>query len=247
MMNGERKMANEELRMTHDEASGAERLSSISNLPSLRYRITFATQRTLAYVSVLELGKIWERSLRRAGIPLKYGQGYNPRPKLHFAAPLPVGCGCEADLLDVWLESPLTPEALLTALTGATPPDLSVSDIRRVPEDEAALSERLSAAEYRVWLREVAPEEVSSAIADFLDSTSLSLPKRGHKYQGQTYDLRPLVEELHLENAPAPWSGLGMRLRARPGATGRPDEVLKALHLSDVPQRCTRTRLILDG
>lgn len=238
---------NHESRITNPQSPITDPQLPITNPQSPRYRITFATRRTLAYVSVLELGKIWERSLRRAGIPLKYSQGYNPRPKLHFAAPLPVGCGCEADLLDVWLESPLTPEALLTALTGVTPPDLSVSDIRRVPEDEAALSERLSAAEYRVWLRDVAPEEVQSAIADFLDSASLSLPKRGHKYQGQTYDLRPLVEELHLENAPAPWSGLGMRLHARPGATGRPDEVLKALHLSDVPQRCTRTRLILDG
>ena len=63
-------------------------------------------------MSVLELGKIWERSLRRAGMPLKYSQGFNPRPKLNFAAPLPVGCGCEADLMDVWLETPVEPEAM---------------------------------------------------------------------------------------------------------------------------------------
>lgn len=219
--------------------------SPITDHQSLRYRITFATRRTLAYVSVLELGKIWERSLRRAGMPLKYSQGYNPRPKLHFAAPLPVGCGSDADLLDVWLEAPVAPETMLAALADAVPPDLSVIDVHTVPEDEAALSEQLVAAEYRVWLRDVPEVVVKSAIAAFLDSDTLALAKRGRKYRGKTYDLRPLVQELRLEDAPAPWTGLWMRVRTRPGATGRPDEVLKALDLTDSPRRCTRTRLIL--
>jgi len=237
--------------MTEHELQIADPQSPIPNpqLPnhqSLRYRLTFATRRTLAYVSVLELGKIWERSLRRAGMPLKYSQGYNPRPKLHFAAPLPVGCGSEADLMDVWLEAPVDPEAMLAALTGAVPTDLSVIDVRVVPEDEAALSEQLVAAEYRVWLRDVPQEAVQSAIADFLNSPARLLPKRGRKYRGKSYDLRPLVEELRYEDAPAPWTGLWMHLHARPGATGRPDEVLKALDLTDAPRRCTRARLILE-
>jgi len=231
-------MENHELRVTDYQ-------SLIPTPPSLRYRITFATRRTLAYVSVLELGKIWERSLRRAGMPLKYSQGYNPRPKLHFAAPLPVGCGSEADLMDVWLEAPVDPGTMLAALTGAVPPDLSVIDVRTVPEDDTALSEQLIAAEYRVWLRDVAAETVQSAITDFLDNPALFLPKRGRKYRGKSYDLRPLVEALCLEDAPVPWTGLWMRLHARPGATGRPDEVLKALNLTDAPRRCTRIRLIL--
>lgn len=213
---------------------------------SLRYRLMFATQRTLAYVSVLELGKIWERSLRRAGMPLKYSQGYNPRPKLHFAAPLPVGCGSEADLMDVWLEAPVDAETMRAELVDAVPPDLSVIDVQVVPEDDAALSEQLVAAEYRVWLRDAPRDVVESAVMDFLASASLALPKRGRKYRGKTYDLRPLIEALYLEDAPVPWSGLGMRLHARPGATGRPDEVLKALNLADTPRRCTRTCLILE-
>ena len=235
-------MTNYKLQITDCESSIQNLKSEIQ---SRRYRIMFATRRTLAYVSVLELGKIWERSLRRAGMPLKYSQGYNPRPKLHFAAPLPVGCGSEADLLDVWFETPVAPEPMLAALTGVVPPDLSVIDVRIAPETEAALSEQLVAAEYRVWLRDVPEVVVESAIAAFLNSDTLTLAKRGRKYRGKTYDLRPLVEALRLEDAPAPWTGLWMRVHARPGATGRPDEVLKALDLTDAPRRCTRTRLIL--
>jgi len=214
-------------------------------LHPVRHRITFGTRRTLAYVSVLELGHIWERSLRRAGVPVKYSQGFNPRPRLNFAAPLPVGCGSEADLMDIALDEPRTPDAIRAALAGKTPRDLIVHNVVAVAGDEPALSEQLIAAEYRVWLRDTAEDVVQSAVTAFLASESVPLAKRGRKYRGRTYDLRPLIEALHIEAAPAPWIGLWLRARARPGATGRPDEVLKALGLADIPRRCTRTHLVL--
>lgn len=212
-----------------------------------RHRITFGTSRSLAYVSVLELGTVWERTLRRARTPLKYSQGFNPRPRMHFAAPLPVGCGTEADLLDVLLDEAWPSGALLRALRSVAPQDLTVIDTRAVPDDDPALSEQLTQTEYRVWLRDVKEEAVATAIEKLLAQESVLLPKRGRRHRGKSYDLRPLIVDLQsVPDTPTPWSGLWMRLQARPGATGRPDEVLKALGLVDHPQRCFRTRLILE-
>ena len=251
MENSKLARANNELRITELVPVSGDYESPISNLQSpisnsaLRHRITFATRRTLAYVSVLELGRIWERSLRRAGVPLKYSQGYNPRPKLNFAAPLPVGCGSDADLMDILLAESRTSADILSALADNTPDDLTVLDVIAVPEGEPALSEQLIAAEYRVWLRDAARNDVQSAVDAFLASEAMPMAKRGRKYRGKTYDLRPLIEDLRVEDAPTPWIGLWMRVHACPGATGRPDEVLKALNLIDAPRRCTRSRLIL--
>lgn len=211
-----------------------------------RHQITFATRKTLAYVSVLELGTIWERTLRRGQVPLKYSQGYNPRPRMHFAAPLPVGCGGEAELLDVALDDPMTAETLQVALAGVTPPDLSIVGIEVIDEQAPSLSERLQETTYRVWLREIEVGALQAAVDAFLAADSIQLPRRGRRHRGKTYDLKPLVLDLNLDlEAPAPWAGLSMRLGARPGATGRPDEVLKGLGLSEHPRRCTRTALIL--
>ncbi len=213
--------------------------------PSRRYRITFATTGPLAYVSVLELGTVWERSLRRAGIVLRYSQGFNPRPKIQFASPLPTGCGGAAEWLDIWLESPKEPAQIAAALEGKTPDALSVLDVTSVPESEPPLSEQLVATETLVLLQDANLKAVQTAIAELLGSASILRPRRG-KQRGKPYDLRPLVESLTAEAAASPWSvSLSMRLTARPGATGRPDEVLDALGLADKPQRCTRTRLIL--
>lgn len=208
-------------------------------------RLTFSTAKTLAYVSVLDLGRLWERALRRAGIPLRYSQGFNPRPKLQFAAPLPTGCGSEAEWLDIWLETPWDAAAIAAALEGQLPPDLRVVRVEAAPENAPALSEQLEAVTYRVLLREVNAAAVEAACAALLEEETALRPKRGRRSR-QHYDLRQLIEALAIEPAPAPWSlALVMQLRAQAGATGRPDEVLSALGFEDAPRRCTRTALLL--
>ncbi len=216
-------------------------------MTSQRLRITFATRRTLAYVSVLDLGRVWERTLRRARVPLRYSQGFNPRPKLQFALPLPTGCGGEAEWLDLWLEEPWTPAQVEEALAGQTPPDLHVIAVTAVAEDEEALFERVQATEYRALLGGVTPDEARATVARLLAAESLPRPRRGRR-RHQTYDLRPLVEALRVtEEVTTPFTtALEMRLTARPGATGRPDELLAALCYADLPHRCTRLRILLE-
>ena len=209
-----------------------------------RYRIHFALANTLAYVSVLELGRLWERTLRRAQVPLRYSQGFNPRPKFQFPAPLPVGCGGEAEFLDVLFDAPREPQAITSALRAVAPADMRILRVEPRPLRDPAPAEQLIAAEYRILLREIAPQDVQTAVDTFNQTEHVWMEKRGRR-RGQQYDLRPLVLELQLGDSPPPWIALEMRLAARPGATGRPDVVLQSLGLSDVPRRCTRTRLIL--
>ncbi|MDX9956136.1 MAG: TIGR03936 family radical SAM-associated protein [Anaerolineae bacterium] len=212
---------------------------------SLRARLTFATSGPLAYVSVLDLGRLWERALRRAKIPLRYSQGFNPRPKMQFAAPLPTGCGSEVEWLDIWLTEPCEPAVMKVSLADQCPPDLRVIEITLVPEDAPPLSEQMEAVTYRVLLRDVDVAELQAACAMLLEAESLLRAKRGRR-RHQNYDLRQLIEMLNVAPAPEPWTGaVEMRLKAQAGATGRPDEVLNALGLADVHRRCTRTGLLL--
>lgn len=219
----------------------------MSHVDIYRYRIHFATRKSLAYISVLELGTLWERTLRRAGAPLRYSQGYNPRPKIRFPAPLPVGCGGEAEFVDVLFDAPREPTEIRAALVGATPPDLAVHDVEAVAYRAPAPDQQLVATEYRTWLRGVAPATVEAAATALMASEEVLVKKRGGSRRGKLYNFRPLVYDLRVETPPEPWdSGLWMHLSARHGATGRPDTLLRALELADLPRRCTRLRLILE-
>jgi hypothetical protein len=57
--------------------------------------------------------------------------------------------------------------------------------------------------------------------------------------RGKLYDLRPLIEGLEVND-----DTITMRLAAREGATGRPEEVLSVLGIAFEETKIERTRLI---
>ena len=69
----------------------------------MRLRITFHKTAAMRYTGHLDLHKTWERTIRRARLPLAYSQGYHPQPRLNVASALPLGFTSECELLDLWL------------------------------------------------------------------------------------------------------------------------------------------------
>lgn len=53
------------------------------------------------YISHLDLSATIRRGLLRAGIALKYSEGFNPHPYISVALPLPVGAESLCELLDI--------------------------------------------------------------------------------------------------------------------------------------------------
>ena len=56
------------------------------------------------YISHLDLMRVFQRSFKRAGLPLTHTQGFNPRPSVSIALPLSVGIESRCELLDFDLE-----------------------------------------------------------------------------------------------------------------------------------------------
>ena len=52
-----------------------------------RLCVTFSKGEELIYISHLDLMRLWQRSLRRAGIPLAYSQGFSPTPSFRLPHP----------------------------------------------------------------------------------------------------------------------------------------------------------------
>jgi radical SAM-linked protein len=210
----------------------------------MRLRITFSKSGALRYTGHLDLHSLWERTVRRAGLPLSYTQGFHPGPKIQLASALPLGFIGRAEIVDMWINESggQLDRPYKEILQPAAPPGLAISSVEVVDEHSPALQTQVVSAEYEVTLLEPGdgPGLVKS-ISALLGAASLSRERRG-----KTYDLRPLIESLEL----LPGDGAGalrlrMRLAAREGATGRPEEVLDALHIPFETTRIERTRLIL--
>ena len=85
-----------------DSRRAVEQMSHISPVAQ-RLRVTFGKTGPLKYTSNLDTAKIWERVLRRADLPILYTKGFNMRPRISLAMPLPLGISSECEILEISL------------------------------------------------------------------------------------------------------------------------------------------------
>jgi len=207
----------------------------------MRLRIIFSKKGWLVYSSHLDLMRAWERALRRAGLPLAYSGGYNPRPKLQLARALPLGHVGEREILDLWLEEPMLLEDVSRMSVPVLPEGLTIKQVRQVDPKAPAMQTRVIGTVYRAiveWDEEM--EEVEARVEQALSADALT-----HERRGKRYNLRPLIEALSVTDVTKESVTLHMQLSARPGATGRPEAVLDVLGMGDAFARYYRERLIL--
>ena len=93
------------------------------------YRITFSKTGSLSFISHLDFNHSFIRILKRAGLPLRYSEGFNPRPKIVFGLPLSVGMEGLNELVDISLTEELSNEEVEKRLKDAMPPDITVKSV----------------------------------------------------------------------------------------------------------------------
>lgn len=216
-----------------------------------RVRLTYEKGEAIKFISHADEFRLWERTLRRAGLPLLYKQGFNPQPHIQFASPLGVGITGVAELLDVILSPPVALDQVELCLRAALPPGVALHGLAEAPLKDGALQQRLLGADYTILIY-AGPGEIDAAllrerIARFLAAGEIwrTRQRKGEEY---TYNLRPLVFELLYEgyDPAGEEHRIFLRVQQRPGATGRPDEVVDALGFDDFPRTLRRDYLYFD-
>jgi len=207
-----------------------------------RLRIKFAKGEEIKYISHLDLMRAWERALRRAGIPISYSHGFNPRPKIAIASPLPVGFTSRGEVMDIVLSRRTSPYDFAKRLIPSLPPGLEILSVEEVYQRLPSLQSQVRFSEYRVkveWDNE--KDELEKRLQEILSSENLPRRRRG-----KDYNLRPLIESIWVEECGEGRCVLGMRLKTGEQGTGRPDDVLDELGLSERIISIERERLIFD-
>ncbi len=206
----------------------------------MRLKITFAKTEAMRYTSHLDMQRTWERTLRRAQLPLAYSQGFNPHPKINLGAALPLGFTSQDEMIEVWLEEQVPLGEIESTLTPALPPGLQIRNIEETELRYPKLQTLIQSTKYSVLLSQPIPD-LGDRIVDLLSQSNI-IRQRRVKKKIREYDLRPLILDLDYDGD----DKLHMHLSALPGATGRPDEVLKALDIDPLTAHIHRLELLLE-
>lgn len=196
-----------------------------------RLRITFGKLGTLKYTSNLDIAKIWERTLRRADLPILYTQGFNTRPRIQLAMPLPLGITSECEILDAALRERIDfQEAdLIERLLQVAPRGLTIHAIAEVEARAATMQSLVLSAEYRIRFEDGIDGAALRARIDDLLSRESIIVEKVRKRRRSVMDLRPLILELYIDEA----NDLIAHLSVGDRGNMRPDQLIEQMGLAD--------------
>ena len=196
-----------------------------------RLRVTFGKSGSLRYTSSLDVAKIWERVLRRADLPILYTQGFNTRPRIRLAMPLPLGISSECEILDISLREriDLDEAALRKKLLAVSPRGLTINSIVEVDLRAATLHSLIDSAEYRVrFLDEINPEYLRQKISEIMNRKSIIVDKMRRRKRS-VMDIRPFILALYLVDSHDMIAHLSVGDRGNL----RPDQLIEMMELQE--------------
>lgn len=210
-----------------------------------RLRIRFRRGEELKYLSHLDLMRLWQRALNRAGIGLAYSEGFNPHPRLSLAVPLALGVTSEAELMDIVLAKWSSPHTFTAAVAKQLPDGIEILQTYNIALTLPSLQSQVAFAEYSVEVKtDKSRGEVENTLKSLLQRESLAW-----QHQRDTglrrYDLRRLIDDLWLTDLCSGCAVIGMKLRCDSSGSGRPEQVTAALGFQSYPDSIHRTALIL--
>jgi len=157
-------------------------------------RILFEKAGNGIWISHLDLMRVFQRAFRRAGLPLKHTQGFNPHAFVSIVLPLPVGTASRCELLDFELDPPETDLAALPDRLNRALPEgihcLAAYDGGRKIRELCLLHTGIT-LEYDAGVPGGAPER----IAALLNGSSVVVEKKSKNGPVET-DIRPMIRSL---------------------------------------------------
>jgi radical SAM-linked protein len=205
----------------------------------LRYKVAirYAIVDDLRFISHHDTMRLFERALSRAQLPVKYSQGFNPRPRMSLPLPRPVGVASEAEVLVIELETPLEPAIGLEQLRLQMPAGLQLLEAETLTEGQTLYPERV---EYTLPLPAEVQDRVRLSLAALLSADEVWARREVARGREQKVNIRE-----YLQDAWVAEDGLHWVAKVSNRGTLRPGELVTALELDadEWRHRIRRTRV----
>jgi len=187
------------------------------------------------YYGHLELVNIFLRALKRAGIPVKFSEGFHPKPKVSFKDPLPLGLESRSEQITFSVPVHISARDVIDGLNANLPAGLRIHDLEEPPASSG--SKGSPSSTYRVWLQE--GNFIKDELASFNARATVTIERQNRKGKLKKIDLKAMVFNVELIDS----GQLQMTLSSEPGKTLRPGDVLRQI-FSISEEQIRRARIL---
>jgi radical SAM-linked protein len=158
----------------------------------MRILLEFTKGPSLRWISHLDLIKVFEKAIRRANLPVALSQGFNPRPKMSIALPLPVGVSSDGEFMELELAEQMDHRELCNRLNQQLPVDMKIQKAMNLSENSPSVMSQVETSEYRVHIPHAnRSDEVTNAIQNLLAKQEVLVRFSNKDGKIKILDIRP--------------------------------------------------------
>lgn len=182
----------------------------------MKVRVKFEKTEGMRFVGHLDLMRFFQKSIRRANIPIKYSEGFSPHQIMSFGAPLSMGVAGLGEYMDIEIldDKKITSEDAVKRLNEVMCQGMKVLKFLQIPEDSKPAMALMDTADFKAEFKERADaESIKNAVdellsQDFIMLTKISKKKKKNRFgkfeeveTESTVDIKPFIYKLEpIEN-----------------------------------------------
>ena len=190
----------------------------------LPIRIYFEKKGPSKYMSHLDLMRCMTRTIRRAGVPIWYTEGFNPHPFMTFALPLPLGTAGMCESMDIRLTTDMSFDEIKTRLNNSLCEGIVVTEVNYVGKKATEIHSAIYSI--RLSATEAGGEILSKNIERYLSQNEVTVQKKNKKKQLVDIDIKPHIMDFSVKSE-GEFAILNIRLPAGNDLNINPAIVLK--------------------
>ena len=207
----------------------------------MKYRVKFGKYGVMKFVGHLDIMRYFQKAIRRADLPIKYSEGFNPHQIMSFAAPLGVGITSDGEYMDVEMRESISSKVAVRKLEEAMVDGMHIFEFRALPDEAEKAMAAVKSASYYIYYREslqnLDEEDLVQRKNQFYDqATTISVMKKTKKSEREI-DLKPLIFDFRWEMLPESLQEFsayknGFYLHVSTGSTDniKPEFVMETFH-----------------
>lgn len=194
------------------------------NNAKITLRCKFKKVGSLQYISHLDLVRTMHKVIVRSDLPLWYTEGFNPKPKMAFAAPLSIGTESMCEFMDLRLNEHMDPTVAMERINKNMTHEMQISEAY-YPDTKFTDLKWFS---YSIIIRtNGACDELAERCEAALSGERIEILKKTKSGEA-TVDIRPLIKSASItcDNGVLRMSAI---LSADPSAFLNPEHVITVL------------------
>ena len=174
---------------------------NIKEVFAMNVRIRFSKTGSMKYIGHLDMLRYFQKALRRAKLPVRLTEGYNPHQIMAFALPLGVGITSNGEYMDIELTKEVALSQIVFVLNQTMVPEIQILSAITLPAKSKNAMAAVTRATYLIYYKQLNKNILSvnnllKNAMDFYQNPEIIITKKTKKSE-RMIDLKPLIYDFY--------------------------------------------------